>query len=330
MKKIILIFSIVFTFNSWAQNNNAKFEKAKFWLDNEKFEKVLEETNELEKNDSVFLLRAISQLNLQNYSEALKEIQKGIDLNQRNQFSHATRALIYANLGDYPSSIYDIKIAFRLSSNEVELYSTASEIYFLFKEYDVSLKYINEYINSFTPHRNELLKRGWIYFGMARYVEALNDFENYIDLGGFDQMAFLGMARSYDAMDEKELAIFTYNLCVEMEGIKAISFFYRGIFKADMGDRFGATLDFNKAIRIDPNKFEYYYFRGIVNLENHKIAIPDFNKTIDLNPNYPEAYYGRGLCKLNVKDYNGACTDFRMAAELGFIKAYDVIKKYCN
>jgi len=59
-------------------------------------------------------------------------------------------------------------------------------------------------------------------------------------------------------------------------------------------------------------------------------SIQDFNKTIELNPKLTEAYSGRGVAKIVLGQKDSGCLDLSKAGELGFEKAYQYIKEYCN
>jgi tetratricopeptide (TPR) repeat protein len=63
---------------------------------------------------------------------------------------------------------------------------------------------------------------------------------------------------------------------------------------------------------------EDYFYSGYskANLKDYNGAITDYTKAIELNPNLTQAYYNRGHSKINLKDYNGAIADFTKAIEL--------------
>jgi len=65
-------------------------------------------------------------------------------------------------------------------------------------------------------------------------------------------------------------------------------------------------------------------------LGDYKGAISDYNKAIELNPKLADAYYDRGVVKLLLGQKDSGCLDLYKAGELGFDKAYEVIKEYCN
>ena len=49
-----------------------------------------------------------------------------------------------------------------------------------------------------------------------------------------------------------------------------------------------------------------------------------------LKPNFAEAYISRGLAKYGSGDKKGACLDLNKAEKLGYLRAYDLIKQYCD
>lgn len=88
-------------------------------------------------------------------------------------------------------------------------------------------------------------------------------------------------------------------------------------------DYLRALENFEKAVELNPELPEAYYFRGRVQLDREK-GEADFTKAIELKSDYAEAYFQRGLGR----DLGGksqlALTDYNRAIELNprFIDAY--------
>jgi tetratricopeptide (TPR) repeat protein len=59
-------------------------------------------------------------------------------------------------------------------------------------------------------------------------------------------------------------------------------------------------------------------------------AILDYNLAIKYDPNYAKAYLLRGLAYINQSKQDLGCLDLSKAGELGATEAYDEIKKYCK
>jgi len=75
-----------------------------------------------------------------------------------------------------------------------------------------------------------------------------------------------------------------------------------------------------------------YYDRGNAKyeLEDYYGAIVDYNKAIELDPDYASAYYNRGNAKSDLNDDFGACVDWIKAARMGNTNAQDNINRLCG
>ncbi|AII43067.1 hypothetical protein KR100_06770 [Synechococcus sp. KORDI-100] len=94
----------------------------------------------------------------------------------------------------------------------------------------------------------------------------------------------------------------------------------------------GAIADYTKAIEIDPNYAAIYLVRAKAKyeLKNYQGAIEDYTKAIEINPKYAMAIFTRGLArKYVIGDLEGACSDWRKAAELGDEEAANWVEARC-
>ena len=64
---------------------------------------------------------------------------------------------------------------------------------------------------------------------------------------------------------------------------------------------------------------EEYYNRGFSKgeLKDYNGAISDYTKAIELDPNDADAYYNRAVSKYYINDLKGACEDAKKSASLG-------------
>jgi tetratricopeptide (TPR) repeat protein len=72
--------------------------------------------------------------------------------------------------------------------------------------------------------------------------------------------------------------------------------------------------------------------RGIVKgkMKSYNEAILDFNSALKINQQNGNAYYNRGYALiLSGKNMEG-CNDLSKAGELGYFKAYELIKEHCK
>ena len=62
----------------------------------------------------------------------------------------------------------------------------------------------------------------------------------------------------------------------------------------------------------EPSYTKAYNNRGVVKdeLKDYQGAISDYNEAIRIDPNHTKAYYNRGILKKELKDYQGAISDY--------------------
>ena len=79
-----------------------------------------------------------------------------------------------------------------------------------------------------------------------------------------------------------------------------------------------ALAHFSRAIQMDPNHTEAYYWRGQIFLafRNRDAAINDYNTAISMNPEYVAAYMNRGNAYAEKGEYMRAISDFGMYIRL--------------
>ena len=80
------------------------------------------------------------------------------------------------------------------------------------------------------------------------------------------------------------------------------------------------------------SKAKEYNNSGVAAAKNGMFseAIKYFNKALEENPQYYDAISNLGTCKHALKDIEGACSDWRKAAEYGDPYAIQMLSKYCK
>lgn len=121
----------------------------------------------------------------------------------------------------------------------------------------------------------------------------------------------------------------------------ALGFDFRGRLKFDLEDFNGAIDDFDKSIELGR---ESYFSRGecYEKLNRYSAAISDYKKYTELKPNDGEGFFKLGSMYIfkynldmqgnsyNLGDKSAGCSFLSKSGELGYEKAFESIRKYCN
>ncbi len=130
--------------------------------------------------------------------------------------------------------------------------------------------------------------------------------------------------RSFYEKKNYDSAISDLEKAIELDPNDANMYYWRGFCFYEKEDFDNAISDFSKAIELDPNDANIYYWRGICfyDKEDFDNAISDFSKAIELNPSDPEHYYWRGRSFYEKKNYDSAISDLEKAIELDSNDSY--------
>ncbi|MFZ1514288.1 MAG: tetratricopeptide repeat protein, partial [Saprospiraceae bacterium] len=106
----------------------------------------------------------------------------------------------------------------------------------------------------------------------------------------------------------------------------------RGYFYGEEKKYREAILDFNSALKINPNNYMALGGKAITKkvLGDYKGSIIIWNRLIKIFPEKSEYYFERGKAKFLLNDLIGACADFSKAGDLGEIEVFELLKTYCQ
>ena len=122
--------------------------------------------------------------------------------------------------------------------------------------------------------------------------------------------------KANDAGKYKE-AIDAYTNALALDPENPAIYLNRGIAHRKSGRYNMAIKDYSTSLGINPSEIGYLY-RGIAYVlqENDKDATLDFNRAIKINPDYEQAYYHRGKLLMRLGKLNEAADDFRRYLQL--------------
>jgi len=125
--------------------------------------------------------------------------------------------------------------------------------------------------------------------------------------------------RNYIELGKRDLfnkdntaAIHRFNEIIKINPQLFQAYFFRGMAKYNLGDYVGAKSDFSKTISLHPYFSHAYHYRGITEerLNNYHSALKDYNTALEIDPVNPDIYSSRGFTRLLMNDTIGALQDF--------------------
>ena len=160
--------------------------------------------------------------------------------------------------------------------------------------------------------------RGWSYFHLKEYHQALVDFDRALELDPDFIDAHDGRGWAYFKLHSYQRAIEHFDRMIELDPESPWTYHSRGWVYYWLKEYQRAIEDFDHALELDPRMIAAYNGRGWARkgLKEYQRAVEDFNRIIELDPNFALAYYSRGRTYEALKNYEQAIADFNRALEL--------------
>ena len=162
---------------------------------------------------------------------------------------------------------------------------------------------------------------------------ALVDYQKALDLDSTDWIANYQAGLIYKSLGDNSKAIDYFNKAHKSDMENPMPLCDIGVIQLELKNYDLALKFADSAIKVYPNSAKGLNLKAVclLNLGNAMDAERFFTKAILANPNYTEAIKNRGIVRLkNLNNNDGACADFRKAAELGEPGMDLILKDYCN
>jgi len=252
-------------------------------------------------NEDLFALESvIENLNVKKYDEAYVQLEAVMQNVPNSPLAHDLKGLILMERGDIAGAKYSFQKAIEYDSDFAMAYYNLASIEKIQGNFEETKRHLDKAISL----QNNLSKA---YFDRALVNKSLG---------------------------KEDLAVEDYNSVVLNDASTSYNdaILNRGLTKKMTGDYTGAMRDFDSAIKTYPNNAKLYKNRGNVHVISGSLlnAIDDYTRAIDRNPQYAAAYYNRGLAFLLLHDPVSGCNDLNRSLDLGYIKATETIKYFCQ
>jgi len=163
--------------------------------------------------------------------------------------------------------------------------------------------------------------------------EALADYQKAAALDSTDLLSRYQMAMMYQSAGDSNTAIYYYRQAHKADPSSPMPLTDLGVLYSNQKKHLQAMALADSALKIEKNFPNAMVLKAVcmLNLGDPAGAEKQLSDCIQFNPDFPEAYKNRGIIRINdLKNKDGACQDFRKAADLGDKEAVDIVRSYCE
>lgn len=283
-------------------------EEGRRYHSNGDLKKALEQYSKAENYDKenfeVYNLLGIINIQLKKYENAVKLLNRSLELNNNNADAYFHRALALESIDEVNESLLSLNKSININPKYLAAY---------IKKGNIMLK-LGHYINAIEDftfatkldpnHAYAYLAIGCAYMGMKNYKKAIEEFDKSINL---EPKMFEAYSNKGNALMEINLineALVNYNQAIEINKNFAVAYSNRSNPLKKLNKIEDAMHSINTALSIDPELSDAYYNKGTLLLEqnNLKEAIENFTNAINLNNLNINYKYNLSLAMLTNKN----------------------------
>ncbi len=256
--------------------------------------------------------------NLKLYNEALKDLNRAIQLDPEDPHAYVNRGVVYKSQKEYEKAFSDYRHAININPSLIEAYINLGSIHEELKQNDDTISAYTRALELDPSLDKVYINRGNIYLKQNHLKEALSDFNRAIEIRPNSSEAYSNRGVIYDETNKYDEAFSDFNKAIKIDSENAKAYSNRGKHYFKKKQYNNSLTDLNRAIEIDPSLVEAYVNRGNTykELKRYDKALSDFTKAIELNPNLAQAYSNRGPIYEDMKQFDKALADYDRALKI--------------
>lgn len=284
-----------------------------------------------QKNYKFFLNEANTDFENKDYKGAIEKFSKALEY--KSEITNAyriseiyyNRALARYYLKNYDYSIKDLDEAINVKAEFIKAYVQKGTIYLKLKKPELCISVCNQGLN-YSYDENLIINKAYAYQQQKKYDSAIYILKNLLNHQPNSIAAIRLIGSNFNYKKMWDSASYFFSMALELNPKDAFSLFDRGISKSYLKDYQGAKIDIEKGMEIDTmaKSTGYNNLGFFLKLEqkDYEGAVTFFDKAIDANPNFAYAYSNRGFAKLNLGDIKGAYKDIEKSIYIDNSNSY--------
>ena len=277
-------------------------------------ELLLKETN----NDSLYNQRARIYIGLKQFDEAMGDAMRALRLDSTKAKYYLTMADVYFATNKTRLSKETLEATVKRFPNNTEALLKLAELFYLVRQYENSITYINRALKIDENIANAYFLKGSVFKEMGDTSKAISSMQTAIEQDNKFFDAYLDIGILY-ASRKNPLAFEYFNNALLINPISENVRFAKAKLLQDM-NKIDESIELYKTILIrNKNNTDALYNLGAISLgkkKNPNEAIDYFSKAIAIDPKFTEAYLGRGASFEALKDLENAKADYNMCLQI--------------
>ncbi len=250
--------------------------------------------------------------------QAIKDLDRAIELNPKDARAYFIRADKYRELGDYRQAIQDLDRAIALDPKYALAYILRGLVFSMLRDYRQAIKDYDRAIELDPKSETAYGMRGSVYGQKGQADRAIQDFNKAIELSPNNALAYRSRGIAYSQRGQADRAIQDFNKAIELDPKNGMVYAVRACAYSQKGQADRVIQDCNKAIELDLKNGTVYGNCAIAyyNLKEYQQALDYFSRSIELNPKNMFAYATRGRAYARLGNYQQAANDLDKAISM--------------
>ena len=250
---------------------------------------------------------------IKDYTKAIEYYTKNIELSSSEPIAYINRANLYSKkLEDTEKALSDYNKAIELAPKDSDFYFYRGEFYEdYFQDHDQALLDYNKAIELNPQDAALFFNRTTVYENLQQYDLAIKDYYKTIEIdSGYAYTSYKYIGKLYwENLDNLDLAEEYLTKSINLNN-EAETFQLRGLVYQAKGEYNKALTDLNKAIELEPENKDLYYYRlnYYVVIKDQDAAIKEAKHTIEQDRDDPQGYYVLALIYNESESYFKALT----------------------
>lgn len=281
----------------------------------------------------------------QNYSDAIVQYNKAIELDPDYERAYIRRAMAYSKTRDHVNAATDFDRALVFNEKDAELYYYSGYEWHLQGRNNVALNKLNTAINMKGNFLEAYQVRSVVNMKLGNYDNALEDCKKCLRLKE-DELGYYNLAQVYEKLEMFDEAEQAYLKSISKNKRVPDTHYALALLQYNRQKYSPATISINQVLQMEPRNLdaillqsqilsaqgnypkaievlsmasiEYpnealiYLYRGDINtlMNQASYAIIDYTKAIELNPADANMYYKRAGAYEAIRDYEKALADY--------------------